>query len=109
MHGNFPRHGFVIRAVCDTDVFKTGLKLGMLEVQRMNRLADIVKEHDIDIGVIAVPGSAAQEVADLLVKAGVRGLLNLSPVHITSPDDVAVTDARILASLQELTHTLMGR
>ena len=109
LHQEFRRRGFVIRAICDSDVFKTGLKLGDLEVQRMHHVSDLVKEHNIDIGVIAVPGTAAQEVADLLVKAGVKGLLNLSPVHVSVPEDIAVTDARILASLQELTHALMGK
>jgi redox-sensing transcriptional repressor len=109
LHQEFRRRGFVIRAVCDSDVFKTGLKLGDLEVQRMHHVPELVREHDIDIGVIAVPASAAQEVAELLVEAGVRGLLNLSPVHVNVPDDIAVTDARILASLQELTHALMGK
>jgi redox-sensing transcriptional repressor len=108
LHQEFRRRGFVIRAVCDSDVFKTGLKLGRLEVQRMNHLPELVKEQAIDIGVIAVPGSAAQDVADLLVAAGVKGLLNLSSVHITVPEGVAVTDARIIASLQELTHAMMG-
>jgi len=109
LHQEFKRRGFVIRAVCDSDVFKTGLKLGELEVQRMQHIPDLVKEHHIDIGVIAVPAAAAQEVAEVLVAAGVEGLLNLSPVHVNVPDNIAVTDARILASLQELTHALMGK
>ncbi len=109
LHQEFKRRGFVIRAVCDSDVFKTGLKLGELEVKRMHHVPDLVKEHNIDIGVIAVPAVAAQEVAELLVDAGVKGLLNLSPVHVNVPDGIAVTDARILASLQELTHALMGK
>lgn len=109
LHPEFRRRGFMIRAVCDSDVFKTGLKLRTLEVQRMNQIPQAVKEHAIDIGVIAVPEDAAQGVADLLVEAGVKGLLNLTPTHITAPEGVAVTDARILASLQELTHTLMGK
>ncbi len=108
LHQEFKRRGFVIRAVCDSDVFKTGLKLGELEVQRMHHVPDLAKEHSIDIGVIAVPAVAAQEVADLLVDAGVKGLLNLSPVHVNVPEGISVTDARILASLQELAHALMG-
>jgi len=109
LHQGFRRSGFVIRAVCDSDVFKTGLKLGDLEVHRMHHVPALVREHTIDIGVIAVPAEAAQEVAELLVEAGVKGLLNLSPAHVNVPDDIAVTDARIIASLQELTHALMGK
>jgi redox-sensing transcriptional repressor len=108
LHEEFRRRGFVIRAVCDADPAKAGRKLGRLEVAGMERLSGLVQEHGIDIGVIAVPGQAAQEVADALVAAGVKGLLNLSPVHVSTPEGVAVTDARILASLQELTHALMG-
>ncbi|NQT94012.1 MAG: redox-sensing transcriptional repressor Rex, partial [Lentisphaerae bacterium] len=50
---------------------------------------------------------AAQEVADALVKAGVRGLLNLSPAHVLVPENVAVVDTRIVESLQELAHRLV--
>ena len=109
LHQEFKRRGFFIRAVCDADVFKTGLKLGDLEVHRMHHVPELVRKHRIDIGVIAVPASAAQEVADLLVEAGVKGLFNLSPVLVNVPDDIAVTDTQITASLQELTHALMGR
>lgn len=109
LHEEFRRRGFVIRAVCDSDVCKTGLKLGNIEVQRMQHVPALVKQHGIVIGVIAVPGAAAQEVADLLVDAGVKGLLNLSRVHVNVPAHIAVTDARIIASLQELTHALMGK
>jgi len=109
LHEEFQRRGFVIHAVFDDDKAKVGRKVGKLEILAMDGLAAVVRKRAIDVGVIAVPGPSAQDVADRLVAAGIKGLLNLSSVHIASPDDVAVSDTRIIASLQELTFALMAK
>ena len=53
-----------------------------------------------------MPSQAAQEVADALVRSGVRAILNLAYKHIRVPEDVTVVDARIMESLQELAYAL---
>lgn len=108
LHEEFRRRGFNIRAVFDSDEAKAGSKVGGLVVQNIAGLAAVTKKHPVDVGIIAVPAPAAQEVADALVKAGVRGLLNLSPAHVLVSEDVAVVDARIVESLQELAHRLVA-
>jgi len=106
LHEDFLRNGFRICGVFDGDKHKVGIKIGPLTVQGMEEVAEVVSEKKVDIGVLAVPAAAAQEVADTLVAAGVRGLLNLALAHITVPPDVAVIDSRIVASLQELSHSI---
>jgi len=106
-HGEFVRRGFNIVGIFDADEAKYGVKIGRLEVQSMDRLDDFVKREDIRMGIIAVPDSAGQSVADLLVKAGVKGLLNMTMAHIVVPDNVAVSDSRIVASLQQLSHCVL--
>jgi redox-sensing transcriptional repressor len=106
----FPRSGFRICGVFDSDPEKVGCDFGDgLSVQGMDALAAFVKRRRIDIGIIAVPAVAAQEAANGLVIAGVRGLLNLAYTHITTPDHVSVVDARILESLQELSHAIKSQ
>ncbi len=102
LHEDFLRQGFNICAILDADPKLFGKKIGHLVVQSMNDLEEVVRGHGVDIGIIAVPATAARVVAFELIAAGVRGLLNLACAHIAAPEGVAVVDARIVESLQEL-------
>lgn len=105
-HVEFERRGFIIEALFDSDPKKVGRKAGSLAVRAEHELIDFVHREHIDVGVIAVPASAAQTVADKLICAGVKGLLNLALVHLVAPKKVAVVDSRIVANLMELTHLI---
>lgn len=104
-HGNLHRKGFRICGIFDSDASLVGEEVGDLAVQAMNALPDAVRSGDIDIGIIAVPPQAAQDVAECLVAAGVRGLLNLSAAHVHVAN-VPVVDVRLIASLQELAYAV---
>ena len=106
MHEEFGRHGFAILGIFDSDKAKVGKRVGSLVVSTMEELPRFVRSRKIDVGIIAVPSQAAQQVADQLVTSGVRGLLNMALMHVVAPGDVRVVDARVVASLQELTHAL---
>lgn len=108
MHGDFARMGFQICGIFDTDRLKLDTKVARITVNTMPALPRIVKKHSVSIGIIAVPASAAQIVANQLVKAGVAGLLNLACVKLTVPEGVFVVDARITASLAELCCCMRG-
>lgn len=108
LHEDFARRGFSICGLFDTNPAKIGQACGNLRVQSMAELAAAVGHHRADIGVIAVPGAAAQRAADLLIAAGIRGLLNMSPASVIAPKRVAVVDARIVASLLELSHAILA-
>jgi redox-sensing transcriptional repressor len=105
-HQEFARRGFLLCGLFDSDPAKLGKRFGALPVRSMGELRDFVVAEQVDIGVIAVPAGAAQQVADLLIASGIRGLLNLTLTHISAPRKVAVVDARIVASLQELAHAI---
>ena len=102
----FQRKGFRICGVFDTDTKKIGKRVGQLSVQGMYELPGVVRTRQAQIGVIAVPAAAAQGVADILVAAGVQGLLNLAMAHITVPKDIAVVHERIVEGLHELCHAI---
>jgi redox-sensing transcriptional repressor len=106
LHGDFHRKGFTIRGIFDSDPSLQGSRVGGLTVQSMDALKGAVAGEKIDIGVIAVPASAAQDVADALAKAGVKGLLNLAGTHVRAGEGVAVVDVRLVASLQELAYAI---
>jgi redox-sensing transcriptional repressor len=86
----FAQHGINIAAVFDTDPEKVGRRVGNVEVEDYGRLADVVREKNIVVGVLAVPGDSAQSAADDLVDAGVRIIFNYSEALLDVPSDVAV-------------------
>lgn len=86
----FAEHGINIAAIFDTDPEKIGRRLGGVEVSDYARLADVVREQNIVVGVLAVPASSAQRAADDLVAAGVRIIINYSEALIDTPSDVVV-------------------
>lgn len=106
LHEEFLRQGFRICAILDNNPEVIGDQVGALRVQPMETLADTVREQDVAIGIIAVPPSAAQEVADLMILAGIRGILNVTSANVTAPKKVHVVEARIVASLQELAYAI---
>ena len=106
LHDEFHRQGFKMCGIFDAAPALIGERVGKLTVQRMERLRGVICGKDVDIGIVAVPPVAAQEVAERLILAGVRGILNMTAAHIMAPKDVPVIDARIVASLQELAYAI---
>ena len=98
----FGERGFPVGALIDADPTRVGEKLGDLVVHGMADLDDVVRDHGIAIGVIATPANAAQEVADQLVAAGVRAILNFAPTTVAVPDDVSVRKVDLAVELQIL-------
>ncbi|MDO8794340.1 MAG: redox-sensing transcriptional repressor Rex [Vicinamibacterales bacterium] len=86
----FADHGFEIKAVFDSDPGKIGSKAGDVEVQSVDELRRTVIDEDILVGVIAVPASAAQVVATMLVDAGVTIIFNYTDALLEVPQGVTV-------------------
>ena len=101
-YGGFGDRGFPVAALVDADPSVVGRRFGDLEVQPASRLAEVVVEHDIHIGVIATPAGAAQTVADELTSAGVQSILNFAPTVISVPDDVSLRKVDLAVEMQIL-------
>ena len=86
----FADHGFQIVAIFDVDPRLVGERFGEVEVRGVADLERVVEEQDVVVGVLAVPSSAAQEVADRLVGAGVKIVFNYSEQLLQVPPDVTV-------------------
>jgi redox-sensing transcriptional repressor len=86
----FAEHGINIASIFDTDLDKVGYRIGDLEVSDYSRLRELVRDKNIVVGVLAVPASSAQRVADDLVGAGVRIIINYSEALLDVPSDVLV-------------------
>jgi redox-sensing transcriptional repressor len=86
----FAEHGINIAAVFDSDPAKVGTEIGGVAISEYGALPGTVHDKNIIVGVIAVPATAAQTVADDLVGAGVRIIFNYSEGLLDVPGDVAV-------------------
>ncbi len=86
----FADHGFQIVAIFDTAPQKIGTEVGGLEVRSLSELRQAVEDEEIVVAVLAVPGSAAQALADKLVDAGVKIIFNYSEALLQVPPEVTV-------------------
>ena len=102
----FLDRGFQIVMVFDNDAQKVGQKIGEFVVQDMAALAEAVRKADVKIAMLTVPAAAAQEVADQLVKAGVKAILNYAPISLNVPPDVKVQHIDPATHLQRMTYYL---
>jgi redox-sensing transcriptional repressor len=108
---DFLKQNYKIVAAFDIDppkvIGRVSEKLGKpVEVLHINRLKEVAKERKIEIGLIAAPPSEAQSVANLLVEAEIRGILNFAPVQITVPDGYVVKDVFFTTILDNLAYLL---
>ena len=101
-YGGFASRGFTVAALLDADERRIGERIGGLVVRSVGELEQIVREHDVHIGVLATPAEPAQEVCDRLVAAGVTSVLNFAPCVLDVPDHVMVRKVDLSTELQIL-------
>jgi len=98
----FDAKGFCLVAVFDSAPEKAGTREGDFLIQPLTELVPTIQKLNIRLGILAVPADVARDVADQLVAAGVRGLLNFAPVSIHVPPDVALNAVDLAVQLEQL-------
>lgn len=105
----FRRQGFRIVAAFDVDPEKSGGEIEGVPVRHLDQLAESVQKDRIRLGMIAVPATAAQSVADRLVAAGVVGIVNFAPVTISLPEDVSMVGVDLAVELEQITFSVVNK
>jgi redox-sensing transcriptional repressor len=106
-YGGFNEGGFEITAIIDNDETKIGRKSRSgLEVLAWDDLATIVREHRVDIGVIAVTAKAAQGVYDAFADAGINAVLNFAPAQLRARPGVKLKSVDLRINLESLSYYL---
>lgn len=105
---NFDQYDFVLKSFHDNDPDKIGSTVAGIEVLHPDELPRIVREKGIDIGFITVPQGAAQDAADALVAAGIKGILNFAPTVINVPPEVHVEPVDFMAGLKRLSFYIQN-
>ncbi|PWU66536.1 redox-sensing transcriptional repressor Rex [Gracilibacillus dipsosauri] len=91
-----------IEVAFDADPIKVGTEIRNVNVHHIDELEE--KIGDIQVAILTVPVSEAQSMADRLVKAGIKGILNFTPARITVPDNVRVHHIDLSVELQSLVY-----
>ncbi len=101
-YSGFRGRGFALTALFDADPAKIGRTVAGLTVEDVTEVVSLCVERGVTIGVIATPREAAQQVADVLVAAGVRSILNFAPAVLDVPAGVEVRRVDLGLELQML-------
>ncbi|HCR72406.1 MAG TPA: redox-sensing transcriptional repressor Rex [Anaerolineae bacterium] len=102
----FQDRGFRVVAIFDNDKNKVGQTIGDFTVEDSATLNERIKTLGVKIAMMTVPASAAQDVADKLVQAGIKSILNYAPVNVTVPNSVKVQYSDPATNLQRMTYYL---
>jgi redox-sensing transcriptional repressor len=101
-YDGFDDGGFPVVGLVDADPAKVGAEVAGHVVQPPSELGRLVREHGVEVGIIATPASGAQQVADAMVAAGVRSILNFAPAVVTVPEGVPLRKVDVATELQIL-------
>ncbi|MFC1490668.1 redox-sensing transcriptional repressor Rex [Candidatus Latescibacterota bacterium] len=93
-----------IAASFDSDSQKQNRVIHGCRCYSITELNEIISKNNISIGIIAVPTSAAQQSADMLINAGVKGLLNFVPVPLKVPSNIYIEDIDMTMSLEKVAY-----
>jgi redox-sensing transcriptional repressor len=104
-HG-FLHRGFRISWIFDNNPDKIGEQMDELIVQDVKDLEKIVSENKVQVAIIVVPASQAQEITDRLVAVGVRSILSYAPIHLNVPPGVEISYSDPVIQLQRMTYYL---
>ena len=102
----FSKRGLNIVAGFDVDDKKVGYEINDKPIYHIDRLNDLVSQLNISIAILTCPAQVAQKMADLLTRAGIKGIWNFAPIHLHASDDVVIENVDLSASLAILSYKL---
>ncbi|MCI5881245.1 MAG: redox-sensing transcriptional repressor Rex [Lachnospiraceae bacterium] len=103
---NFEKRGFILKGIFDKNPELWGEKVREITVQPMDRMEAFMQENDIDIAVLTIPKNSAIDVAEVLVKCGVRAIWNFAHVDLQVPPEIQVENVHLSDSLMKLSYNL---
>ncbi len=105
-YGGFAPQGFRIIEAFDSNPGLIGQQFGDVTVRDVKELPEVLGGRHVDIAIVATPAPIAQQIIDVLVKAGVRSILNYAPIAIQTGEGVHVRDIDPVLALQSMTFYL---
>ena len=106
---NFERRGFLIKGMFDINPKLIGLVIRGIEIRSVDELESFIKANDIQIAALTIPKTKAPEIADRLVKAGIKAIWNFAHTDLVVPEDVVVENVHLSESLMRLSYRVSSR
>jgi len=98
----FVERGFRIVGLFDADAEKVGKMVDGLQIYSTDRMKEVIESTHAELGILTVPAPAVQNVADVMIAAGIRGLLNFAPGIVRVPEGVRVVSVDLTVQLEQL-------
>lgn len=105
-HERFSIRGFDIILGFDADKSKIGQIIHGIEIKDITEVKSVIKEKDVKLGIITVPANSAQVVANMLIDAGIKAILNFAPVNLNIPKDIVLKNIDLSIELDGLSFLL---
>ena len=105
-HQGFREDGFHFKYVFDVDPHKVGTKWGDVEIVHQRTAEDVLRRDPVQIAVVATPPEAAHDVVDLLVRCGIKGILNFAPTQLVVPEGIWLRNVNLAVALESLSFYL---
>jgi len=103
-YANFEKRGFLIKGMFDINPRLIGLVVRGIEIRSVDDLEQFVRDNDVQIAALTIPKTKAPEIADRLVRAGIKAIWNFAHTDLTVPDDVVVENVHLSESLMRLSY-----
>ncbi|MDR1771023.1 MAG: redox-sensing transcriptional repressor Rex [Hungatella sp.] len=103
-YANFEKRGFLIKGMFDINPRLIGLVVRGIEIRSVDDLEQFVKDNDVQIAALTIPKTKAPEIADRLVKAGIKAIWNFAHTDLSVPEDVVVENVHLSESLMRLSY-----
>ena len=108
-HRGFADQGFRVIAGFDVDAGKIDRNFEGIKVYHFDQMEEVIRNEGIRLGILAVPATAAQTVADRLVAAGIQGILNFAPVTLNLPPTVSKVAVDLAIELEQLSFAVVNQ
>jgi redox-sensing transcriptional repressor len=102
----FKKRGFIIKGIFDNNPLNIGKKLDYVYIYDIEEMEKFITKKNIMIGVLTVPANSAQEVANKMVKSGIRAILNFAPTHLILPPEIKLYNVDLSIEFEGLTYYL---
>ena len=108
-HDGFKEDGFFFTRIFDNDPIKIGTSWGDVKIQAVVEAEECLRNDPVNIGVVTTPKDAAQTTVDLMVKVGVKGVLNFAPVRVETPSEIWLRNVNLAVALESLSFYMSSQ
>jgi len=105
----FQKQGFIIKVIFDNDQRKIGSNHKGLIVSDIKDMRRLLREHNIEMVILAVPAIVAQYIVDEVVAAGIKAILNFAPINLVVPDDIFLRNENMAMELEYLSFAMSNK